>query len=65
MKKQAFKGETVNCRCGGQALGPERQDKKSGFAVRCSSAGCPAVVIRPHAADAVEAWNDMATRMIE
>lgn len=56
-----LQNQPVACRCGGQAIGPERRERKRGFAIRCSQPGCPALVMRPHAADAVEAWNDMST----
>lgn len=53
----------VKCQCGAPATGPEQYLRRHSYAVRCSSPACPAMVVRPQPEQAVEAWNEMSTRI--
>lgn len=51
------------CKCGSEAAGPVRTRPKAGFVIRCAKDGCPALVQRADAAEAIEAWNEMSTQI--
>lgn len=52
--------EIFSCACGCDATIQKKRYPNTGFTINCTREGCPAIVKRSRADDAIESWNAMS-----